>query len=432
MFNTFLEKTELVFKDRILRNRILFVCFGFLLFRFLSAIPVPGVNGDKLRMLLTDFQFLGFLNVFSGGGLNKLSIVMLGLGPYITGSIIMQLLTVMSPKLKAMYHEEGEIGRKKFMQYGRILTVPLAALQGFALLTLLEKQAIIAPLTFFQMSTNIAVIIGCAMLLTWIGELMTEFGVGNGTSLLIFAGIVVQLPSNLAAFFATYGTSYFPYVDASIIPTALAFIAVAIVVVAGVVYATEAERPIPITYAKQVRGNRSYGGVSTYLPIRINQAGVIPIIFALSMLVFPQVVASVLGLSKNATLLKIAHSLNWYVQNPWLYSITYFVLVFVFTFFYTAITFEPESVATNLQKNGAFIPGVRPGQTTAEYIEKIVARVTFVGATFLAIIAVMPLLMKSLTGIQSLAIGGTALLIVVSVVLDLIKKIDAQISMREY
>jgi len=432
MLKVFLEKTELVFKDRILRNRILFVGFGFLLFRFLSAIPVPGIQADKLRTLLTDFQFLGFLNVFSGGGLDKLSIVMLGLGPYITGSIIMQLMTVMSPKLKAMYHEEGEIGRKKFTQYGRILTVPLAALQGFALLTLLEKQQIIAPLSFFQMTTNIMVIIGGAMLLTWIGELMTEFGVGNGTSLLIFAGIVVALPAQMAQFFAAYGTSSFPFIDASVIPTAIAFIAAAIAIVTGVVYATEAERPIPITYAKQVRGNRQYGGVSTYLPIRINQAGVIPIIFALSMLVFPQVIASVLVLTKNPVLLKISQGLLSFVQNAWAYSISYFVLVFVFTFFYTAITFEPESVATNLQKNGAFIPGVRPGQTTAEYIEKIVARVTLVGATFLAVIAVLPLAMKSLTGIQSLAIGGTALLIVVSVILDLIKKIDAQISMREY
>jgi len=432
MFQTFLEKTDLVLHDRILRGRILFLGFGLLLFRLLSAIPVPGVQADKLRTLLTDFQFLGFLNVFSGGGLSQLSVIMLGLGPYITGSIIMQLMTVMSPKLKAMYHEEGEIGRKRFVQYGRLLTVPLAALQGYALLTLLVKQGIIAPLDFFGMVTNIVVIIGGAMLLTWIGELMTEFGVGNGTSILIFAGIVTALPSQISQFFVTYGISYFPYIEPSIIPTALGFIVVAVAIVTAVVYATEAERPIPITYAKQVRGSRQYGGISTYLPIRINQAGVIPIIFALSLLVFPQVLASLFALSKNAVLLKAGKGMLWYVQNPWLYSITYFILVFVFTFFYTAITFEPESVATNLQKNGAFIPGVRPGQSTAEYIEKIVARVTLVGATFLAIIAVLPLVMRSMTGIQSLAIGGTALLIVVSVVLDLIKKIDAQISMREY
>ena len=418
--------------DRILRGRILFVGFGLLLFRLLSAIPVPGVQADRLRTLLTDFQFLGFLNVFSGGGLSQLSIIMLGLGPYITGSIIMQLSTVMSPRLKAMYHEEGEIGRKRFTQYGRLLTVPLAVLQGYALLTLLEKQGIIAPLDFFGMATNIVMIVGGAMLLTWIGELMTEFGVGNGTSILIFAGIVSSLPSQVGQFFVTYGIASFPFIEPAMIPTVIGFFVVAIAIVTAVVYATEAERPIPITYAKQVRGNRTYGGVSTYLPIRINQAGVIPIIFALSMLVFPQVLASVFAMTKNAMLLKAGKGMLWFVQNQWLYSITYFVLVFVFTFFYTAITFEPESVATNLQKNGAFIPGVRPGQTTAEYIEKIVARVTLVGATFLAIIAVLPLIMRSMTGIQSLAIGGTALLIVVSVVLDLIKKIDAQISMREY
>ena len=432
MFQTFLQKTELVLHDRILRGRILFVGFGLLLFRFLAAIPVPGVHADKLHSLLADFQFLGFLNVFSGGGLNKLSVIMLGLGPYITGSIIMQLATVMSPKLKAMYHDEGEIGRKRFVQYGRLLTVPLATLQGYALLTLLEKEGIIAPLNFFGMATNIIVVIGGAMLLTWIGELMTEFGVGNGTSILIFAGIVANLPAQFAQFFATYGTQTFPFIDPSVIPTVLAFLVVAVAIVTAVVYATEAERPIPITYAKQVRGNRQYGGISTYLPIRINQAGVIPIIFALSLLVFPQVLASLFAMTKNVMLLKAGKGMLWFVQNPWLYSITYFALVFVFTFFYTAITFEPESVATNLQKNGAFIPGVRPGVATAEYIEKIVARVTLVGATFLAIIAVLPLVMRSLTGIQSLAIGGTALLIVVSVVLDLIKKTDAQISMREY
>lgn len=432
MFKNFIDKATLVLHDRSIRIRILFVFFGLAIFRVLSAIPIPGVQADKLKDLLSSFQFLGFLNVFSGGGLNKLSIVMLGLGPYITAVIIMQLLTVMSAKLKAMYHEEGEIGRKRFTQYGRLLTVPLAALQGFGLLTLLERQGVIAHLSLFQMTTNIIIIIAGALLLMWIGELMTEFGIGNGTSLLIFAGIVTALPAQLAQFFAAYGTSSFPFIDPSIIPTAIAFLLAAIAIVAGVVYATEAERPIPITYAKQVRGSKTYGGISTYLPIRLNQAGVIPIIFALSMLVFPQVIASVFMVLNQPVLQKIAKVLTDFLANQWLYSISYFILVFVFTFFYTAITFEPESVATNLQKNGAFIPGVRPGQATAEHIAKIVTRVTLLGATFLAVIAVLPLVMRSLTGIQSLAIGGTALLIVVSVVLDLIKKIDAQISMREY
>lgn len=432
MFKNFTDKATLVFHDRIIRKRIMFVFLGLAVFRVLSAIPIPGIQADKLKNLLSDFQFLGFLNVFSGGGLSQLSIVMLGLGPYITAVIIMQLLTVMSAKLKAMYHEEGEIGRRRFTQYGRLLTVPLAALQGFGLLTLLERQQVIAPLSFFNMTINIIVIIAGALLLMWIGELMTEFGIGNGTSLLIFAGIVAALPAQMAQFFAAYGTSSFPFIDPSIIPAALGFLLAAVAIVAGVVYATEAERPIPVTYAKQVRGSKTYGGISTYLPIRINQAGVIPIIFALSMLVFPQVLASLFAVLNQPVLQKISKWLLAYLANPWLYSGTYFILVFVFTFFYTAITFEPDSVATNLQKNGAFIPGVRPGQTTAEYIGKIVTRVTLLGATFLAIIAVLPLVMRSLTGIQSLAIGGTALLIVVSVVLDLIKKIDAQISMREY
>jgi preprotein translocase subunit SecY len=432
MFKNFTDKATLVFHDRIIRTRILFVLLGLAVFRVLSAMPIPGIQADKLKNLLSDFQFLGFLNVFSGGGLDKLSIVMLGLGPYITAVIIMQLLTVMSPKLKAMYHEEGEIGRRRFTQYGRLLTVPLAALQGFGLLTLLERQQVIAPLTFFSMTVNLIVIIAGALLLMWIGELMTEFGIGNGTSLLIFAGIVAALPAQMMQFFAAYGTSSFPFIDSAIIPSALGFLLAAIAIVAGVVYATEAERPIPVTYAKQTRGSKTYGGISTYLPIRINQAGVIPIIFALSMLVFPQVLASLFAVLDQPILQKISKGLLSFLANSWLYSTSYFILVFVFTFFYTAITFEPDSVATNLQKNGAFIPGVRPGQTTAEYIGKIVTRVTLLGATFLAVIAVLPLVMRSITGIQALAIGGTALLIVVSVVLDLIKKIDAQISMREY
>jgi len=432
MLKTFFDKVHLVANDRILRSRILFVVFGLGIFRLLSTIPVPGMDPMRLKTLLTDFQFLGFLNLFSGGGLSNLSIVMLGLSPYITGSIIMQLLTVMSPKLKSMYHEEGEIGRKRFIQFGRLLTVPLAILQGFGLLKLLENQQILVPLSNFDFILNLVIITGGAMLLMWLGELMTEFGVGNGTSLLIFAGIVVALPGSIAQFFAAYGVSYFPFISPEVIPTAIGFIIVAVAVVTGVVYATEAERPIPITYAKQVRGNRTYGGISTYLPIRINQAGVIPIIFALSMLVFPQIVSSLLGASTAPIAVKIAGAMTWFLNNSVLYAVTYFVLVFVFTFFYTAITFEPDSTATNLQKNGAFIPGVRPGQATAEYIGKIVTRVTLVGASFLAVIAVLPLIMQTVTGNQMLAIGGTALLIVVSVVLDLIKKVDAQISMREY
>jgi preprotein translocase subunit SecY len=275
------------------------------------------------------------------------------------------------------------------------------------------------------MITNVVVIIAGSLLLMWMGELMTEFGIGNGTSLIIFAGIVASVPASIAQLLVTFSPSQ--------IPLYLAFIAIALVVILGVVIVTEAERPIPVTYAKRVRGSKVYGGVSTYLPLRVNQAGVIPIIFALSILLFPQMIFQFLATSvSNGTIKAISETILAFLKNGWFYSIFYFILVFLFTYFYTAVTFDPHAISENLQKNGAFIPGVRPGQSTSEYIAKVLTRITLVGATFLGLIAVLPLIMKAATGIQSLAIGGTALLIVVSVVIDLMKKIDAQVSMREY
>ncbi|MCI0542608.1 preprotein translocase subunit SecY, partial [bacterium] len=414
---TFLEKLRLIFHDRILRNRIFFVLGGLAIFRFLSVIPVPGMDPTKLKALLSDSSFLGFLNIFSGGGLTNLSIVMLGMGPYITASIIMQLMTVILPKLKQMYHEEGEIGRRKFTQYSRLLTVPLALLQGYGLLVLLERQGVIPNLPLTETMVNVIIVSAGALLVMWLGELISEFGIGNGSSLIIFAGIVAGVPATLSQLLITY--------DPSQIPLYLGFLVAAGAIVAAVVTATEAERPIPITYAKQTRGMKTYGGISTYLPIRINQAGVIPIIFALSILVFPQLIASFLAGINNAAMQAIGKGLTTFSENAWMYGTAYFALVFVFTFFYTAITFEPDTVAGNLQKNGAFIPGVRPGATTAEHIGKIVTRVTLVGAIFLGAIAVLPFVMQGLTGMSTLALGGTALLIVVSVVMDFVKKINA-------
>jgi preprotein translocase subunit SecY len=349
---------------------------------------------------------------------------MLGVGPYITGSIIMQLLTIMVPSLKKMYHEEGEAGRKKFTQYSRILTVPLAIIQGFSLLAILESQKILINLTVFDRVMNIIVVVAGAMLIMWIGELMSEFGIGNGVSLIIFAGIVSRIPTEISQLLFTF--------DVSQVPLFLVFLALGILTIAGVVVVTESERPIPVTYAKRVRGMKMYGGGSTYLPLRVNQAGVIPIIFALSILLFPQMIGNFLASSSNAVLLKISHALVSFSQTNWLYAVLYFILVFLFTYFYTAVTFDPEALSTNLQKNGAFIPGIRPGPSTAAYISKVLSRITLLGAVFLGVIAVLPLIVRALSGITAIALGGTALLIVVSVLLDLIKKIDAQISMREY
>ncbi|MDO8594612.1 MAG: preprotein translocase subunit SecY [bacterium] len=425
----FLQKLRSVWTDPTLRKRLLFVAAMLVVFRLLATIPIPGIDVEKLQSFLANNQFFGLLNIFSGGGISNLSIVMLGVGPYITGSIIMQLLTMMSPKLKAMYQEEGEAGRAKFAQYSRLISVPLALVQAFGFLVLLTRQGVLADLSLFGTITNVIIVTTGSLLVMWIGELMTEYGIGNGTSLIIFAGIVAAIPSAASRFIFTY---VYPSFDPSVIPTLLGFLVAAVVIVWGVVIVTEAERPIPVTYAKRVRGMKVYGGVSTYLPLRVNQAGVIPIIFALSILLFPQMIATILGVVDNVTLHKISTVMTAIVSNPWVYAVSYFILVFLFTYFYTAVTFDPETISTNLQKNGAFIPGVRPGESTSQHIASVVTRITLVGATFLAFVAVLPLAMQGLTGNTSLAIGGTALLIVVSVVLDFIKKIDAQVSMREY
>ncbi|OGI64981.1 preprotein translocase subunit SecY [Candidatus Nomurabacteria bacterium RIFCSPLOWO2_01_FULL_39_18] len=420
----FFNKIKLIWTDTSLRKKVLFVLFSFIVFRLLSAIPIPGIDTLALNRFLANNQFFGILNIFSGGGLSNLSIIMLGVGPYITGSIIMQLLTIMVPALKKIYHEEGEAGRKKFTQYGRLLTVPLAAIQGFSLLAILESQSILVNLTTFDKVTNLFIVIGGAVLLMWIGELISEFGIGNGVSLIIFAGIVSSLPSQVSQLIFTF--------DPSQIPLFLMFIVAGVLIVAGIVLVTEAERPIPVTYAKRVRGMKMYGGGSTYLPLRVNQAGVIPIIFALSILLFPQMIGTFLSRFGNTIIAKISSVLMSFSQTSILYAILYFILVFLFTYFYTAVTFDPEALSTNLQKNGAFIPGIRPGASTSDYISKVLSRITLLGAVFLGFIAVLPIIMQHVTGIASLAIGGTSLLIVVSVVLDLLKKVDAQVSMREY
>ncbi|MBI4068130.1 preprotein translocase subunit SecY [Candidatus Kaiserbacteria bacterium] len=424
MLATFLRKLEIVLHDETLRIRILFVLGAFLMFRILATIPIPSIDVARLETFLSGNQFLSLLNIFSGGGLSNLSIVMLGVGPYITASIIMQLVTVLSPKLKQMYQEEGDAGRQRFMMYSRYLTVPLAFLQGFAFLMLLRQNGIVGGLDVLSILTSVMVISAGSFLLMWIGELVTEFGVGNGVSLIIFAGIVASLPTAISQLFFTF--------DVSQIPTYLGFVIAACIVTAGVVFITEAERPIPVTYSRRVRGMKVLGGISTYLPLRVNQAGVMPIIFALSILLFPQMIATFLTTVNISWVASAARAVVSGLSNQWVYGGMYFFLVVVFTYFYTAITFEPNQMAKNLQKNGAFIPGVRPGQNTAEYLGDIITRITLFGALFLGAIAILPIIVQGLTGITALTIGGTALLIAVSVILDLVKKIDAQTSIREY
>ncbi len=423
--NSLIQKIKTVFTDASIRRRVIVVLLSLVVFRLLASIPVPGIDANRLAAFLANNQFLGILNIFSGGGLSNLSVIMLGVGPYITASIVLQLLTIMVPSLKRLYQEEGEAGRKKFAQYSRLLTVPLAAVQGFSLMTILERQGILVSPDLFHKFVTLAVIIGGSLLLMWIGELATEFGIANGVSLIIFAGIVARLPREVGQLLFTF--------DASQIPQYIVFLLVAALLILGVVIVTEAERPIPVTYARRVTATgRATGGVSTYLPIRVNQAGVMPIIFALSLLLIPQLLGTLLSNNAHASLQAIGHTLALFTQNTWGYLVAYFVLVFVFTYFYTAITFEPHQLAENLQKGGAFVPGIRPGNDTEQYVGNIVSRITFIGALFLGVIAILPLLMQKLTGITAIAVGGTALLIVVSVVLDFLKRIDAQLAMREY
>ncbi|MCA9352263.1 preprotein translocase subunit SecY [Patescibacteria group bacterium] len=418
------QKFNIVLRDKRLRTSIGFTLLMLIAFRFLASIPVPGVNPGVLAQFLESNQFFSFLNLFSGGGLSQLSIIVLGVGPYITSSIIMQLMTTVSPKLKRLFHEEGSIGRRKFNNYSRLLTVPIALVQGAGILTLLSNQGALPELTTFGMITNVLVVTAGALLVTWVGELITEFGVGNGVSLLIFAGIVASLPGVLAQLTQAYVSSeLFNYVLYGI---------VVLVVIIAVVLVNEAERRVAITYAKQVRGISTYGGSDTYVPLKLNQAGVMPIIFALSIILFPQMIAGWLATSSTEWLANAAQFINMVLTHNVWYPVIYFVLVFAFTYFYTAITFDPESMSENLHKSGAFVPGIRPGASTEEYFAKVASRLTFVGALFLGLIAVLPIILLSATGNAAVAIGGTGILIVVSVVLDLIKKLDAQVAMRQY
>src|SRR3989344_4937187 len=419
-----MERFLKLFKISDIRNRILFILGLIVVFRVASAVPVPGVDAARLQQFFNDFQLFGLASAITGGGLSSFSIAMLGLGPYITGSIIMQLLTMIFPSLEQMYKYEGEAGRQRFNQYSRLLTVPLAVVQGYAFLLLLSRQGVIGHLTVLGWINALVVIAAGSVFVMWVGGLISEKNLGNGVSLLIFAGIV-------AGFLTNFKQALFTF-SAQNALTYLGFAVIAIIVIAGVVYLTEAQRNIPINYAKRVRGNRVYGGVSTYLPMRVNNAGVMPIIFALSLLLFPNMIATFFASSKIAIVASIATSVTRFLQNQLLYGVFYFVLVVLFTYFYTAVTFDPKSISENIQKQGGYIPGIRPGQATSEFLMHLLNRITLVGAIFLGVIAILPNIVQGFTGITTFAIGGTSILIVVSVILEVLKQVDAQVSMYEY
>ncbi|MFH0951720.1 MAG: preprotein translocase subunit SecY [Patescibacteria group bacterium] len=419
------RKLSQLWRVKELRNKILYVLWILVIFRVAAHIPIPGIDTGALKEFLGSNQLLGLLNVFSGGALENFSVVMLGVGPYITASIIMQLLTMIIPQLEEL-QKEGEAGQHKINQWTRYMTVPLAALQAYGTIHILklQGQGIIPAMSLWQLSIAIITITAGSVFLMWLGELISEKKIGNGVSLIIFAGIVAGLPLQLQQTIAIF--------DASQLINLGIFVALALITIAGVVFINDGQRKVPVTYARRIRGNRVFGGMTSHLPMRVNQAGVIPIIFAIALVLMPSLVAQFFVNSGSAI---VANTAQWIVNNfqaGLLYGVLYFVLVVAFTYFYTSVIFHPDQISENLQKQGGFIPGIRPGRMTAEYLSYVSNRIILAGALFLGIIAVLPNIAQALTHIQTLVLGGTSLLIVVSVVIETVKQIDAQLVMRDY
>lgn len=406
------------------RKKILFTLAIFLVFRIFAHVPVAGVNIAQLKSLFASNQFLGFLDIFSGGTLSNFSIMALGLNPYINASIILQLLTMVFPKLEEL-SKEGESGRQKINQYTRFLTVPLSVLQAIGVYALLRNQQLVTNLTALDFVAFVLTLVAGSMFLVWLGELITDRGVGNGISLLIFGGIVGRLPVLLGQ------TASTATAQASL--SLISFVILGLGVIAGIIIVNEATRQIPVHYARRMRGNQTQGNQSTHLPLRLNQAGVIPIIFAVSIVLLPTLISQVFINSSNATMKSIAEFFSvWFSQTSIAYNALYFILVVAFTFFYTAVVFNPKKIAEEIQKYGGFIPGVRPGKPTSKYLNYILTRITLAGACFLGLVAILPEIARAATGVQTLLLGGTSILIVVSVVLETYKAIEANLVMRNY
>jgi preprotein translocase subunit SecY len=415
-----------------IRRRIFFVLAFLVAFRFLAAVPVPGINREALAQFLEQNQFIQLLNLFSGGGLSNFSVVAMGVNPYINASIIMQLMTGVVPRLQQL-SREGEYGRNRINQYTRYLTVPLAFIQAYGYLALLASPQATGgtpvvtnfDLASFETITQMFTLVAGTVLVMWIGELITERGIGNGISFIIFSGIVAQVPGAVARF-----------MESPDLAAGVAFTILAIVAVSVIVYIQEGQRRIPIQYASRVRGRRMYQGGATFLPLRVNQAGVIPIIFAVSILLFPQQLAAYFSSSQVPLVRDISNGIIGFLNPRGIpYILGYFLLTVGFTYFYTAFTFKPDETADQLRKNGGFIPGIRPGNPTRDYLQRVVHRISIAGAIFLGIVAVSPVIMGAIfqgSIIGSLGLGGTALLIVVSVVVETMKQLEAQLMMRNY
>lgn len=422
--NEIKEKIKSLFRDPELKRKFFFTLFIFFAFRVFAFLPVPAIDLAKLKVLFSQNQFLSLLDIFSGGTLVNFSVMALGLNPYINASIVIQLLTVLFPKLEALT-KEGEYGRHKMNQYTRMLTVPLTFIQAIGIFVLLKNQKIIATLSPIEFFSFIFTMVAGTFILVWFGELISEFGLGNGISLLIFAGIVGRLPVILGRTAVT--------VNQEMIFNMGIFVILAVGVIGAIVFINEATRRIPVYYAKRIKGNRVYQGATNYLPLKLNQAGVIPIIFAVSFVLFPQLLGNFLMYIKNPLIASTARFItSLFNPSGFFYNFFYFVLVIGFTYFYTIVVFNPQKIAEEIQKHGGFIPGIRPGLATKQYLDKILYKITSVGAVFLGLIAILPAIMSKLTGIDSLVIGGTGILIVVSVILETFKMVEAQLVMRNY
>lgn len=422
--NNPIDKIKLALNDPALRKKIVFTFMMFFVFRVFAFLPVPTVDRTAIQQLFGGNAFFSLLDIFSGGTLINFSVMALGLGPYINASIIIQLLTVVFPKLEEL-SKEGEYGRNKINQYTRFFTLPITIVQSIGLYILLRNQQVITSLDFVQFLAFVTTITAGSFILMWIGELITEYGLGNGISMLIFVGIVARVPVLFAQTTELLSAE-------NIVPTIM-ILAFMIGVIYAVVFINQAVRKVPVYYAKRIRGNRVYQGASNYLPLRLNQAGVIPIIFAVSFVLFPQLIGNFLTGVPNPALQNFASFLvRTFDPSGILYNAMYFCLVIMFTFFYTVVVFNPEKIAEEIQKHGGFIPGIRPGQATKKYLQTIVYRITSVGAIFLGLVAVLPALVSAATGTTSLIVGGTGILIVVSVVLETFKQIETQVAMKSY